>query len=393
MIAKLKPYFKYFFYASSIIVSRGLEYIVLFYAALYLTKDSYGELEFYKKIIELLAVGLAFGLPSLLLTYTKSDNSKVYLNLLGVLFVLLLSIVITPILWILDYQFLIIPILFHAIFFNNGIMPVFFITNFGSNKASLYKMITSALFYIGVLLLLILHPSPERAFIVINYFLIGLGILFLIILFSRYNINVTVLKKYYSLFKKLLISSLTLVVSNFANIMFLYTDIMILKLISNTPNLYIANYSFALNIANMLILVPFTLVQVDIEKIKTLKNIMPKAVRIFKLVLLFGVLIIIFYLGLINTYYVNYKDTLILFLIIMIAKLSQTNSVLHGTILLVKKKFRLNLIINITMLTLNIVLSYALYKIMMLNGIAIASVITLTLRYFVLQHFSKFGRS
>ena len=142
MIAKFKPYFKYLFYASSIIVSRGLEYFVLFYAALYLSKDAYGELEFYKKIIELGAVGLAFGLPSLLLTYTKSQNSKTYLNLLGVLFVLMLSIILIPVLWILDYQFLIIPILFHAIFFNNGIIPLFFITNFGSNKASLYKIIT-----------------------------------------------------------------------------------------------------------------------------------------------------------------------------------------------------------------------------------------------------------
>jgi len=393
MTAKFKPYFKYFFFATSIIVSRGLEYIVLFYAALYLTKDSYGELEFYKKIIELGAVGLAFGLPSLLLTYTKSHNSKVYLNLLGVLFVLTLSIIIAPVFWILDYQFLIIPILFHAIFFNNGIIPVFFITNFGSNKASLYKIITSVLFYVGVLMILILHSSPEHAFIFINYFLIGLGIVFIIILFDRYKINLAILKKYYSLFKKLLISSLTLVVSNFANVMFLYTDIMILKLISNTPNVDIANYSFVLNIANMLILLPFTLVQVDIEKIKALKNIRPKAVKIFKLVLLFAVIIIIFYLCLIKTYYKDYNSTLTLFLIIMIAKLSQTNSILHGAILLIKKKFRLNLIINITMLTLNIVLSYALYNIMMLNGIAIASVVTLTIRYFILQHFTKFGQT
>ena len=168
---------------------------------------------------------------------------------------------------------------------------------------------------------------------------------------------------------------------------------MVLKLISNSPNVDIANYSFALNIANMLILIPLTVVQVDIEKVKALKNIKPKALRIFKLVLFFGVLIIFLYYGLIKTYYINFKDTLTIFLFIMVAKISQTNSVLHGTILLVKKKFRLNLIINMTMLTLNIVLSYALYKILILNGIAIASVITLTLRYFVLQHFSKFSQS
>ena len=80
------------------------------------------------------------------------------------------------------------------------------------------KIITSVLFYVGVLMILILHSSPEHAFIFINYFLIGLGIVFIIILFDRYKINLAILKKYYSLFKKLLISSLTLVVSNFANV-------------------------------------------------------------------------------------------------------------------------------------------------------------------------------
>ena len=119
--------------------------------------------------------------------------------------------------------------------------------------------------------------------------------------------------------------------------MFLYTDIMILKLISTTPNTDIANYSFALNIANMLILIPLVLVQVDIEKIKMLKNIRFKKFRIFKLVLIFSIFIIMFYSILVNTFYVNFNDTLILFLIIIIAKQSQANSVIHGAILLVKR--------------------------------------------------------
>ena len=268
MIAKFKPYFKYFFYASSIIVSRGLEYFVLFYAALYLSKDAYGELEFYKKVIELLAVVLAFGLPSLLLTYTKSKNSKVYLNVLAHFFIAFMALVVFPILWIFNYQFLIIPILFHAIFFNNGVMSVFFITQLGSNKASIYKTVTSFLFYTGVFLLLLFNPEPQKAFVVVNYYLIGIGALFSIIIFRKYQIKRSLLKGYFKLFKNLLISSLSLVVSNFANVMFLYTDIMILKLISNTPNVEIANYSFALNITNMIILIPMTLVQVDIEKFK-----------------------------------------------------------------------------------------------------------------------------
>ena len=42
-------------------------------------------------------------------------------------------------------------------------------------------------------------------------------------------------KKYWALFKKLLASSFTLVISNFANLMFLYTDIFIIKLIAENP--------------------------------------------------------------------------------------------------------------------------------------------------------------
>lgn len=389
MFKLLKNYRSYIFYATSIIISRGLEYFVLFYSALYLSKDTYGELEFYKKIIELLAVGFAFGLPSLLLTYTKSDDSKVYLNLLALLFVIFIAGIASPLLWVFEYQYLIIPIVFHALFFNNGVMPIFFITKLGSNKASLYKLVTSFIFYTGIFFLLIFHPNPEKAFIIVNYYLLGLWFVFSAGLFIRYQIKLRFLKKYFGLFRKLLLSSLTLVVSNFANIMFLYTDIMILKLISTTPNTDIANYSFALNIANMLILIPLVLVQVDIEKIKMLKNIRFKKVRIFKLVLIFSIFIIMFYSILVNTFYVNFNDTLILFLIIIIAKQSQANSVIHGAILLVKKEFRLNLIINIIMLILNIILSWVLYRAMMLSGVAVSSLIVLTLRYFALKQFSK----
>lgn len=391
MIVKFKPYFKYFFYASSIIISRGLEYFVLFYAALYLPKDAYGELEFYKKIIELLAVALAFGLPSLLLTYTKKKNSKVYLNILGVLFISFLAAIVFPLLWAFEFQFIIIPILFHAVFFNNGVMPVFFITQLGSNKASLYKLVTSFLFYSGIFLLLLFHPEPEKAFVTINYYLIGIGIVFIIGLFKSYKIKLTFLKRYFSLFKKLLLSSLTLVVSNFANIMFLYTDIMILKLISKTPNTDMADYSFTLNIANILILMPLTMVQVDIEKIKSSIQIKELNNKIIKLSVVFVLGILLLYVLLINSYYINYKDTFSVFLILLLAKFFQSTSIIHGTIILINKKFKLNLNINLSMLILNVVLSYLLFTYLNVLGIALASFIILTLRYFILRYYSKYS--
>ena len=390
VLDRLKSNKKYIFYALSIVLSRGLEYFVLFYAALYLSKNSYGELEFYKKLIELLAVGLAFGLPSLLLTYTKSKNSKIYLNILSFIFITVLAAITLPILWIFEYQFLVIPILFHAIFFNNGVMPVFFITKLGSNKASLYKSATSFLFYTGVFLILLFHPEPPKAFVIVNYYLIGFGIIFLIILFKKYDIKLNILKKYFSLFKKLLLSSLTLVVSNFANIMFLYTDIMILKLISNTPNTDIADYSFALNIANMLILIPLTMVQVDIEKIKNSINVKELNHKIVKFLLAFIALIILGYLFLINTFYNDYKETVYVFLIILFAKFFQSMSVIHGAMILIKKKFKINLGINLSILFLNIVLSYVLYTVFDVLGIALASLLTLIIRFNLLRKFSGY---
>lgn len=390
MYKKILAYKKYFFYGLSIVFGRGLEYIVLLYAALNLTKDVYGELEFYKKLIELLAVAMAFGLPSLLLTYTRSKNSKIYLSVLSFLFIVLLLLIISPLLWAFDYFFLATPVLFHAVFFNNGILPVFFITQMGSNYASLYKSLVSFLFYMGVFLIIVFHPNPQMAFVIVNYYLIGVGLIFIGLIFGRYKIKKRALYKYYKLFKKLLLSSLTLVVSNFANIMFLYTDIMLLKLISSTPDIDIANYSFALNIANMIILIPLTMVQVDIESIKKRIGLKSLNRKIIGLVLLSLIIIIGFYLLLINTYYDKYYDTFVLFLIILAAKLFQSMSTLHGALILIQKKFKINLVINLSVLIFNIILSYIFYVKLNLFGIALASVITLGVRYLILKKHSEY---
>lgn len=54
----------YLLYGGSILISRGAEYLVLLIAAGLITKDSYGQLEFYKKIIEVLSILVAFWLSS-----------------------------------------------------------------------------------------------------------------------------------------------------------------------------------------------------------------------------------------------------------------------------------------------------------------------------------------
>ena len=389
MIRALYKNKKYYLYAGSIIIARGLEYVVLLFSAYYLSKDVYGQLEFYKKIIELLAVGAAFGFPSLLLTYTKSNDSKIYFSTLSIGFILLLGLISTPILWLVDYQFLFIPLIFHSIFFNNGVLPVFCLTFYGSKMASYYKAIISIFFYLGVFLLVIFSSSPEKAFITVNYYLLAVGVVFLSILNKRINYKFNVLRRYYKLFIRLLTSSLSLVLSNFVNIMFLYTDILILKLISNSANSDIANYSFALNIANMLILIPFTFVQVDIESIKRYKGLKLKVKRIFKLVLLFASFLVIIYYGLISVFFQDFSETMLLFIVILSSKIIQANTVFYGALVLIEKMFKMNLAINISILLLNVFLSYYLFQNYGLNGVAIASLISLATRFVLLSRLTK----
>ncbi|MGF1555752.1 lipopolysaccharide biosynthesis protein [Paucihalobacter sp.] len=390
MLKKLKSNKKYLVYGLSIIFSRGLEYFVLFYAAKYLSKQDYGTLEFYKKIIELGAVALAFGLPSLLLSYTRSVGSKINLTFLSFLFISALALAVAPVLYYFNYQFLLVPILFHAVFFNNGILPVYFITNRGSTAAAIYKSVISIVFYSIVFTILLVSENKSLAFVNVNYFILPLGLLYLFKVFWNADISKRFLWKYFKLFQKLLLSSLTLVLSNFANIMFLYTDILIIELISSNSKVDIADYSFALNLCNMLILIPLTMVQVEIETIKKTKMVNALNSKILKNITMFAVVVIIGYLFLINTFYQNFQSTLWLFFVILVAKVFQAHGVLLGSYLLVIKKFRLNLYINIFALFFNIIASILLFKFFGLIGIALASILSLSVRYALLRYFSNY---
>src|SRR5690606_37849627 len=128
--------------------------------------------------------------------------------------------------------------------------------------------IISLLFYGVVFISIYYFDIAANAYVYVNYLLLPISFIHVATLFYREKILWQKVKRYWKLFKKLLLSSFTLVVSNFANMMFLYTDIFLIKLLSDNANVDIANYSFALNIGNMLLLIPMTLVQVDIEKLK-----------------------------------------------------------------------------------------------------------------------------
>ena len=387
---KKAVYKKYIIYGSSIIFSRGLEFIVLFFSAHYLTKSDYGELEYYKKLIEVGSSFFAFGFPALIVSYTKSDASKKYFLLLSVLFVLFISLVSSIFMGLASLGFLIIPFVFYALFFNGGIVPAFLLVYKGSNQASYYKSIISVLFYAIILIALYYFDVKGQAYIVVNYIILPVAALYLTFLIFKEDIVMHEVKKYWGLFKKLLLSSFTLVISNFANLMFLYTDIFILKLLSDQSNIDIANYSFALNVANILMLIPLTMVQADIEKLKNDKTYFASINRKIKfLVAGAALLLFVFYYVLTNAIFIDYKETYVIFVIILFAKMFHAVATLYGTNLLIYRKFRDNLKINLFMLLLNIVLSYFLYIEFDIVGVAMGSLLSLAIRYLLLVRVNK----
>tara|TARA_R110002072_G_scaffold22615_1_gene79409 strand:+ start:245557 stop:246738 length:1182 start_codon:yes stop_codon:yes gene_type:complete len=374
----------YLIYGGSIVATRVLEYAVLFFAAHYLSKDNYGELEYYKKLIEVVSSVFAFGFPALIISYTKSKESKQYFFLLGCIFVLLLAIVSMLVLGIFNWLFLLVPFVFYALFFNGGITPAYLLVKEGSNYASVYKILISGLFYAVIFVAIYFFDVTGMAYVVAGYILFPIAFVYVGYQLLQQKLVKQKILKYGRLFKKLLLSSFTLVVSNFANLMFLYTDIFIIKIISENANTEIANYSFALNVANMLLLIPLTLVQVDIEKLKN--NFSHVSVLNKRIVLLSGlaaIFLVFVYVMLINTLYIDYKGFFTAFLIILAAKFVQSLSPLYGSLMVINKLFRKNLEVNLFALVLNIVLSYFLYQYYSINGIAIASFISLVVRYII----------
>ncbi len=373
---------KYILYGFSIVFTRGLEMLVLFFAADYLSKSDYGNLEYYKKFIEVISSFLAFGLPALIVSYTTNKQNKNYFYALSVFFTIILSLIAAPVLGIFHLIILLIPLLFYALYFTGGITQSYLLVRRNSNMVSLYKILVSVLFYSLVFVGIRYFSVSKYGFVYPAYLLIIPGFLLSFWLFYKEQIRWHRLKRYGRLFVRLLPNSQTLAVSNFANLMFLYTDIFIIKLLSAHPNLDIADYSFSLNIANILLLIPITLVQVDIEKIKKSVKEVPVLFRkIVILMLIASVFIAIFYIYFISLFFTKFIDTYWLFIIILLAKIFQGFTSVFGNYLAVKRHYILNLKINLSVLTLNIILNYILFYQFGLYGVAFASLLSLFVRF------------
>lgn len=380
----------YLIYGSSIIISRGLEFFVIFYAAFVLSKDLYGEFEYYKKLIETFSIGFAFGFPSLIMSYTRGNRNKDYFYILALIFVLLLGILGFWVALLFNKSELIIPFLFYSLFFTGSITQTYILVRKGSNSASVYKIIISLLFFSTIFLFLQYFHLNEKSLIYACYLLFPLQLLYVGYQIRVNKINFYALKKYAKLFRRLLYGSITMVVSDFANILFLYTDIFIIKLLSKSPHTEIANFSFALNIGTLMLIIPTTILQVNIEKLKSDQYNQTKILnkKITFLILGFSLFIILFYKLFTEFIFIAYKETFILFIFIVIAKIFQSQSNLFGTNLLILRKFNLNLIINVVFLIINIILCLILYKPFGLYGIVISSIISLSARNFLLMKLS-----
>lgn len=381
----------YIFYGGSIVISRGLEYFVLFFAAHYMTKDQYGELEYYKKFVEVGSNVLAFGFPALILSYTKSKESKIYFYLLSIFFVLSLG----SVLFILGlYQsiwfLLIVTMIFYALFFSGGVAQSYQIVHLGSNYASLYKIIISILFYGGIFLGIYFFQAEGRAYLYPAFALLPAALVFSYFDFRKSRVEIRKLKKYWKLFKKLLYSSFTLVVSNFANFMFLYTDIFVIKLLSKSANEEIADFSFALNVASILLIISMTMIQVDIEKLKKNKSyFFSLNKQIFTSTIIMATALLMGYYILINNFYLSFDNTFLLFIIILVGKIFSSQANLYGTYLIVLKKFKLNLNINLFFLILNIFACWGGYQLSGIIGLAIASAFMLAIRCLTCYYFNR----
>jgi len=378
----------YLIYGLSIIFSRGFELIVLFIASLFLVKSQYGQLEYYKKIIELGGSFLSLGFPTLIMTYPRSKKSKLHLLVFSVFTILLLAVLLSPVLFYYKLIFLLIPILFYSFFFTGGVLQSYLLVQYDSQKVSIYKILVSLLFFSGVLFVVLKLNDGADAYVYPAYLLFPLFFIFVIkeIFYQQFRFNI--FKKYAKHFVKLLYGSFTLLLNNFSNLMFIYTDIFLIKYLSENAFKEIADYSFALNVSNILLIIPLTLIQVDIEKLKTNYRIFNQLQR--KILVLLGVLslvLLIVYFGMIHTVFDKYNNTFLIFIILLIAKIFQSSTVIYGASLIIKKKFNHTLFVNLLMILINIIASYLLYSFFGLYGIAIASMLSLMIRLILLRHY------
>lgn len=386
----------YLLYGTSILFGRGIEYLLFFFLAYDMSQRDFGEFEFYKKILEFGSVFVAFGTNSLILTYTRGLQVKVSFLIFSCLLTLAIVIFITPLLYWYDYLFIAIPLLYFAQFHHaNSIIQAFGLVAYGSKNNAYYKIIVALIFSVLILLFYFNITETPKALVYASYPVYSMGMVYLLYVLRRHwqFDGILKIKTFFKLFIGQLGNMAALIAGNISNVAFLVTDIFVIRFMAKSEDLAlveVAIYSFALTIASLIIIIPNTILSVDLEKMKYNLDAFDAAKsKIVTLNLIIIPLVFIGYTLGVTFIYTEYNGTLMLFGLILISKFLQILGMPYGTYLSIKRKYVLNFSINLSVMLFNIVLSISLYLYLNLLGIAIGSLVSLLIRFLLFRKYYK----
>ncbi len=262
---------KYVLYGLSILFSRGIEYLVILFLAKYLNTSEFGEFEYYKRWIELGAVFLSFGFPVLIQTYTKTNIEKDDFLIIGFAIVLSLSLaLVIPLSW-MGLIWLVPALFFYAFFYHGGsILQSYHIVRKTPSFITKYKI--SIAVAISILTVFFALYSSNKSFSLVyalSFMLVPCLIYFVILLKGKLHFKhlLAKLKEYEKVFEKMIF----VVLESVFNIAFLFSDVILVEYYSNSLTSFevVANYSFPLTISSSLMMISMSIVQMDIEELKT----------------------------------------------------------------------------------------------------------------------------
>ncbi|NNL08716.1 MAG: hypothetical protein HKP38_05785 [Croceitalea sp.] len=237
--------------------------------------------------------------------------------------------------------------------------------------------------------------ETPKALVYASYPVYSMGLVYLLYVLRRHwqFDGILKIKTFFKLFIGQLGNMAALIAGNISNVAFLVTDIFVIRFMAKSEDLAlveVAIYSFALTIASLIIIIPNTILSVDLEKMKYNLHAFDAAKsKIVTLNLIIIPLVFIGYTLGVTFIYTEYNGTLMLFGLILISKFLQILGMPYGTYLSIKRKYVLNFSINLSVMLFNIVLSISLYLYLNLLGIAIGSLVSLLIRFLLFRKYYK----
>lgn len=378
---------KYVLYGLSILIGRGAEFGVLFLLGIFFTKSDYGQIEYWKKMIEIFSVFFSFGFPIILLTYSKNEEEKNRYYLYGIVAVFFFMLISSPLFYLNNLSFLLLPIAFHAIFAHSGsLTQTYHLLNPDSNYPVFYKLITALLTASGLLLCAFVFHFGIYSYVVTLTALIIIYSFYLVFLFRKI-VSLDLLRNILEI-KTLFSKSFYIVFDSVFNLAFFASDIFLIKLLlqKNEALEGVANYSFPLNIASLLMMVSMVIVQMEMNSLKKDHIIIKEIARKVDTFLIVAIVFLITGYWLLITYYAfDYGSTFTLFLILVMVKFFQSSSMTHGNLCLIKGYYKKIFFISVISFIGNILFGYLTFSFLGIYGIALSSFLFVFLRFYIFR--------